>query len=144
MKDSTEEEVLLRHEFIVGDVTTGLLSLGQLYQSGWKISPETDDGLFLIDPHDEVQIPVHYRNKSFAIRAHVRAVEDLADEDSVGSYYTRAIVAAHNEIEDEEMNQWNMTSSGAPYYKSLGSHYVDPRSTWGHYWPFRSTLIRVY
>ena len=71
---STEgEEILLRHQFIIGDVTTGLVSLGQLYQAGWKICGDGDE-LVLTDPNDEVNIPVHFRNKSFAIRAHVRAV----------------------------------------------------------------------
>ena len=31
------EEVLLQHEFIVGNVTSCLMSLGQLYQGGWTI-----------------------------------------------------------------------------------------------------------
>ena len=71
---STEgEEILLRHQFLIGDVTTGLVSLGQLYQAGWKICGDGDE-LVLTDPNDEVNIPVHFRNKSFAIRAHVRAV----------------------------------------------------------------------
>ena len=31
------EEVLLQHDFIVGNVTSCLVSLGQLYQGGWSI-----------------------------------------------------------------------------------------------------------
>ena len=50
MRDVEGEEVLLRHEFIVGDVTTGLVSLGQLYQAGWKTDSEGSGELFLIDP----------------------------------------------------------------------------------------------
>ena len=54
---STEgEEILLRHQFIIGDVTTGLVSLGQLYQAGWKICGDGDE-LVLTDPNDEVNIP---------------------------------------------------------------------------------------
>ena len=40
------EEVLLQHEFIVGNVTSCLVSLGQLYQGGWTIfKDETNDSL---------------------------------------------------------------------------------------------------
>ena len=95
--DSEGEEILLRHEFIIGDVTTGLLSLGQLYQSGWKVDSSDGGQLFLEDPNKQVKIPVHFRNKSFAIKACVRHVEaghELSDVDCV-----RAIVAAHNEVE---------------------------------------------
>ena len=35
-----------------------------------------------------------------------------------------------------------MTESGTPYIKNVGNSYVDPRPTWGHYWPFRTTLVR--
>lgn len=80
---STEgEEILLRHQFIIGDVTTGLVSLGQLYQAGWKICGDGDE-LVLTDPNEEVNIPVHFRNKSFAIRAHVRAAEAGQELDNV-------------------------------------------------------------
>ena len=62
VRDIEGEEVLLRHEFIVGDVTTGLVSLGQLYQAGWKIDGEGSNELFLIDPQDQIKVPVYFKN----------------------------------------------------------------------------------
>jgi hypothetical protein len=107
--DSEGEEILLRHEFIIGDVTTGLLSLGQLYQSGWKVDGSDEGQLLLEDPNKQVKIPVHFRNKSFGIKACVRDVEaayELSDVDCV-----RAIVAAHNEVEvRDSTNVWEIAS----------------------------------
>ena len=140
VKDSEGEFVLLRHEFIVGDVPSGLLSLGQLYQSGWKIISEESDDLYLVDPNREVKIPVHFKNKSFAIRAHVRHVEIEYDSDE--SMFARAVVAIFYKVEDEDMNTWEMTEEGAPFYKTIGDHFIDPRPVWGQYWPYRTTLIR--
>jgi len=140
--DSEGEEILLRHEFIIGDVTTALLSLGKFYQSGWKVDGSDEGQLFLEDPNKQVKIPVHFRNKSFAIKACVRHVEaghELSDVDCV-----RAIVAAHNEGEEKEMNSWEMTENGTRFYKCLGNSFVDPRPVWGMYWRCRTTLICVH
>ena len=60
----------------------------------------------LTDP--SVKIPVHFRNKSFAIRAHVRAIEEWQDLDNV--LEVRAVVAVYDEIEEEETNSWGTTS----------------------------------
>ena len=80
------EEVLLQHEFIVGNVTSCLVSLGQLYQGGWTIYKDQGSGdLGLMSPGDEIRIPIEYRNKSFAIKAHVRQVVDATSSTSVAS-----------------------------------------------------------
>ena len=144
VRDVEGEEVLLRHEFIVGDVTTGLVSLGQLYQAGWKIDGEGSNELFLIDPQDQIKVPVYFTNKSFAIRACVRHVEEREDDDDsdVSSFHVRTIVQVFEEMELCDFNTWQMTESGTPYIKNVGNSYLDPRPTWGHYWPFRTTLVR--
>ena len=73
------EEVLLHHEFIVGNVTSCLVSLGQLYQGGWTIhKDDTNGSLSLASPQNEIQIPIEFRNRSFAIKAHVRQIQDMA------------------------------------------------------------------
>jgi hypothetical protein len=78
--------VLLQHEFIVGNVTSCLVSLGQLYQGGWTIYKDQGSGdLSLMSPGDEIRIPIEYRNKSFAIKAHVRQVVDATSSTSVAS-----------------------------------------------------------
>ena len=144
VRDQHGEEVLLRHEFIVGDVTTGLVSLGQLYQAGWKVTNSDGGNLFLTDPNEEVKIPVHFRNRSFAIKAYVRMVTDNNDAQDEPILEVRAIVSIYDEIEETEMNSWGMTSEGTPYYKTLDNKFLDPRAVWGQYWPFRTTLIRVH
>ena len=68
---SDGEEILLQHGFIVGNVTSCLVSLGQLYQGGWSIQKDDDGNLQLQSPGNEVKIPVEYKNRSFAIKAHV-------------------------------------------------------------------------
>ena len=135
------ENIFLRHQFIIGDVTTGLVSLGQLYQAGWKICGDGDE-LVLTDPNDEVNIPVHFRNKSFAIRVHVRAAE--AGQELDDALEVRAVVAIYDEVENEEINSWGTTSDGGPFYKTMGSNYVDPRPVWGRHYKYRTTLIRVH
>ena len=65
---SDGEEILLQHEFMVGNVSSCLMSLGQLYQGGWTI--DKDGKLQLQSPGSEVRIPVEFKNRSFAIKAH--------------------------------------------------------------------------
>ena len=72
------EEVLLQHKFIVGNVTSCLVSLGQLYQSGWTIHKDDNSNrLSLQSPGNEISIPVECKNRSFAIKAHVRQISDV-------------------------------------------------------------------
>ena len=76
--------MLLQHEFIVGNVTSCLVSLGQLYQGGWTIHKDQNNGdLSLMSPGDEIRIPIEYRNKSFAIKAHVRQIVETTSSKSV-------------------------------------------------------------
>ena len=104
------EEVLLQHKFIVGNVTSCLVSLGQLYQSGWTIHKDDNSNrLSLQSPGNEISIPVECKNRSFAIKAHVRQVSDVMpsanmalggnDELMVGT-----VVCAGSEIENSPMN----------------------------------------
>ena len=134
VRDVEGEEVLLPHEFIVGDVTTGLVSLGQLYQAGWKIDGEGSNELFLIDPQDQIKVPVYFKNKSFAIRACVRHVEEREDDgdSDVSSFHVCTIVQVFEEMELCDFNTWQMTESGTPYIKNVGNSYADPRPTWGN------------
>ena len=134
MRDVEGEEVLLRHEFIVGDVTTGLVSLGELYQAGWKIDGEGSNELFLIDPQDQIKVPVYFKNKSFAIRACVRHVEEREDDgdSDVSSFHVCTVVQVFEEMELCDFNTWQMTESGTPCIKNVGNSYADPRPTWGN------------
>ena len=137
------EEVLLQHDFIVGNVTSCLVSLGKLYQNGWSIhKDEMTEALSLKSPHDEIRIPVEYRNCSFAIKAHVRQVTDMTVDDSAEQ--VRVVALATDQVDQNELDDWEMAPDGIPFYKTLSTNYIDPRPVWGQYWPFRTTLIRKY
>lgn len=56
----------------------------------------------------------------------------------------RSIVRAPDAIDLAPMNQWEMTADGTPFFKTITTNYVDPRGTWGKYWPYRTTLIRKH
>ena len=129
------EEVVLRREFVVGDVTTSLISLGQLYQLGWRIGASNGQ-LFLKDPSKKVEIPVHYRGKSFALRAHVRHVVDYMDS------YVRTIVPVFEEVSKGAFFSWGSIKPGFPYLKLVRSSYFDPWPAWGSRVPYRTTFIR--
>ena len=143
------EEVLLQHDFIVGHVTSCLVSLGQLYQGGWSINKEQSSGnLSLMSPGDEIRIPIEYR--SFAIKAHVRQVVEMASSTDVaadgdgGQWVVRTVVCASDEVDGAPMGQCEMavTADGTPYFKAMKTDYVNPRPAWGPYWPYCATLIR--
>ena len=145
------EEVLLQHDFIVGNVTSCLVSLGQLYQGGWMIHKDPCNGdLSLMSPGDEIRIPVEFRNRSFAIRAHVRQVVDTATSTSMATggdeeqLTVRTVVCAPDAIDLAPMDSWEMTADGTPFLKTISTNYVDPRDMWGKYWPYRTTLIRKH
>ena len=142
VQDLSGEDVILLHHFVVGDVTTSLLSLGQLYQLGWRLHEAQDsEQLCLVDPSRRVEIPVHYRGKSFALRAHVRCVvEEEVGEDL--TYEIRAVVKVYDEINEEARSKWSTTVTGTPFIKTVGSFYNDPRPQWGDRWPYRTTAIR--
>ena len=139
VQDVSGESVVLRHQFVVGEVTTSLISLGQLYQLGWRITEaQGTDKLCLVDPERAVEIPVHFRGKSFALKAHVRCVTEEPEEE----YEVRAVVNAYEEINEEATGRWSTTTTGTPFVKLIGSYYVDPRPLWGDRWPYRTTAIR--
>jgi len=110
VQDVAGESVVLRHQFVVGDVTTSLISLGQLYQLGWRITEaQGSEQLCLVDPERAVEIPVHF--KSFALKAHVRCIVNEAEE----AREVRAVVKAYDEIEEEPTGRWSTTVTGTPY-----------------------------
>ena len=143
------EEVLLQHEFIVGNVTSCLVSLGQLYQGGWTIfKDETNDSLSLQSPGNEIRIPVEYRNRSFAIKAQVRQISDVSGSTCVAAdgdaeFAVRTVVYVEDEIENAPMDSWEMTSSGTPFFRTVTTDFINPEGVWP-FWPYRTTLIRKH
>ena len=76
--DSQGTPVTLRHRFLVGEVTSCLLSLGQLLKSGWTLHHDQHDHdqLRLCPPDALTEIPVGYRGMSLAVQGTVRRAED--------------------------------------------------------------------
>lgn len=105
--DHEGNEILLRHQFITADVQTGLVSLGSLYQQGWYVAP-SQSGPLLTSPGLEVQIPVHFRKNSLAIKAHVRCVTASQEEEDI--LYARAIMVFDQDIEDHPLGSWGISS----------------------------------
>ena len=136
VQDVSGESVVLRHQFVVGDVTTSLISLGQLYQLGWRIEEDGNGQLCLKDPSKNVEIPVHYRGKSFALKAHVRHVSEEVEQN------VRAVVRVFDKVSNHEFFAWGSIKIGMPFLKTVGWGYADPRPAWGSRLPYRTTLIK--
>ena len=137
--DSEGDEVLLRHQFITADVKTGLVSLGSLYQQGWSVAP-SNNGPMLVSPAGDLKVPVHFRKNSLAIKAHVRNVSSIDDDEVI---YACAVVLVEERMENHGFNDWELSVAGNPFYKCKGTHYIDPRPMWSEYWQYRSTFIRA-
>ena len=75
--DTNGEMVTLRHKFLVGEVTSCLLSLGQLLKSGWTLNHDENqkNKLLLCSPDRETAIPVASRGMSPAIEGTVRKIK---------------------------------------------------------------------
>ena len=84
------------HKFIVGDVQSCIMSLGELYQAGWHIDKDGDD-LSLLPPDHTMRVPVFNKNKSLAIRAHVRCVQEVQQQEEDEADVVRAINKAQRE-----------------------------------------------
>ena len=91
-----------------------------------------------------------YRSRSFAIKAHVRQVVEMASRTDVaadgdgGQLVVRTVVCASDEVDGAPMDQWEMTvtADGTSYFKAMITDCVNPRPAWGPYWAYRTTLIR--
>lgn len=67
--DSQGAPVTLRHRFLVGEVTSCLLSLGQLLKSGWTLQHKDHADQFRpCSPDELTEIPVGYWGMSLAIK----------------------------------------------------------------------------
>lgn len=64
------EEVEIHHRFLVGNVHNCILSLGELYKSGWTLKSD-EQGQFLISRDQEAKILAVFQRNSFAIEATV-------------------------------------------------------------------------
>ena len=135
----TGEEVELRHQFIVGDVKSCILSWGELYKRGWSVAQE-NNGLVLKSPQGEVQIPVHYQRNSLAIDAKVCRVEMFAKAEE--EFEVRAIVQiAPDYQQNRRYGVWDVEDKH-PFMRTLGRFLIDPRVVWSGNFAYRTTLIQ--
>ena len=141
VQDREGQGVILQHKFIVGDVQSCIMSLGELYQAGWHIDKEGDD-LSLLPPDDSMRVPVFYKNKSLAIRAHVRCVQEVQQQEEDEADVVRAIINLNENFSLDRMNMWQTTADGAPYLLTKRSRFADPRPVFGGFWNYRSTFYR--
>ena len=139
-RSSEGEEIELKHTFIIGDVKSCILSLGELYQNGWSVIPGEKQPM-LVSPGGAVQIPVVYQRNSFAIEASVERVE-LSHEESSNLLAVRAVVKVSEDfVFPERYGVWQLVKE-CPYSLRLGVGFVDPRPRWSANFPFRTTLIK--
>ena len=137
------EEIELQHPFVVGDVKHGVLSLGELYRSGWHVQP--GNPLYLTSPDGTVQIPVKFQQNSFAIVASVCRIEHGLEEPNQ-DLAVRAVMRVADALSNfVRFGIWE-TEKNCPYTTRLGSLWgfqtilTSGRSIWnntgnGNIWP---------
>ena len=147
-------QAVLKQQFIVGDVTNCLLSLGQMLRKGWSISKtdECESGLALISPDEHLKVPVEYRGDSLSIKAWVRCVTndievsafepERNNSESEPLWVQTVLVKVEDEFDLAKTSDWELSETGTPYRIQRGRRFCDPRHMWGRFWPYRSTLIR--
>ena len=129
--DGTEAE--LEHAFLIANVKSCILSLGQLYRNGWCVKQMDDgSGPYLESPDKELHILVFYERNSLAMKATVCRVEQVGDEVQLSPHAcVRAVVELKNKFrpENPRNNVWQV-ADGHPYLRCISTNYVDPRPTW--------------
>ena len=140
--DSTE--AILRQEFLISDVTNCILSLGGLMKKGWNIKRTDDSDLLLVSPDGTLSIPTYYRGSSLAIDCQIRCIQEEPHHDlsELEDVTVRVVVNTRPEFLLTTYNDWLITADNTPYLLSRGREFAEVRMMWGHYWPYRSTLIK--
>ena len=140
VKDNENGEAELEHSFLIADVKSCILSLGQLYQNGWRVRQMDEGNLCLESPCKELKIPVFYQRNSLAIRASVCRVEEMDGAMEAPVNYIRAIVELEDKFRPDaiRMNHWQV-ADGYPFMRSIGTRFIDPRPTWAGNFGYRTT-----
>ncbi|CAL1141687.1 unnamed protein product [Cladocopium goreaui] len=141
--DSDGGEAELQHPFLIANVQSCILSLGQLYQGGWSVQ-QNSGGPCLESPDQTLRVPVFYKRNSLAIKASVCRVECMEDGDAMSPHaYVRAIVELEEKFRPEDVrnNHWQV-ADGNPFMRSVGRNFIDPRPVWAGNFGFRTTLVQ--
>ena len=156
VNDLEDRQAILRQKFIAGDVTNCLLSLGQLMRRGWTIgkTSESDSGIALISPDEQLNVPVEYKGDSLAITAWLMRVSSCEDSQSsaLGRVEVKSeplwvqavLVNVQDEFDLGKSREWERSGTGTSYTVQRGRRFVDSRHMWGRCWPYRSSLIREF
>ena len=92
VRDFEGVEAELEHSFLIANVKSCILSLGQLYRNGWSVK-NLGDGPYLESPDQELRVPAHFQCNSLAISASVCRVEMVESEGLISPHASvRAIV----------------------------------------------------
>ena len=137
--DGSEAEI--EHCFLIGDVKSCILSLGQLYQHGWNV--KHDGGILVLKSADStLNVPVFFQRNSLAINATVCRIEECEQIPCVAS--VRAIMELEDKFRPDVIrsNQWETIVEGKPFMRTIGTDFVDPRVLWGLNFKYRSTFIQ--
>ena len=141
--DGTEAE--LEHAFLIANVKSCILSLGQLYRNGWCVKQMDDgSGPYLESPDKGLHIPVFYERNSLAMKATVCRVEQVGDEVQLSPHVcVRAVVELKNKFrpENPRNNVWQV-ADGHPYLRCISTNYVNPRPAWAANFGYRTTLVQ--
>ena len=127
VSDICNMQAVLKQQFIVGDVTNCLLSLGQMLRKGWSISQtdECESGLALISPDEQLKVPVEYRGDSLSITAWVRCVTNDIEVDASEPdrnniepeplWVQTVLVKVQDEFDLAKTSDWELSGTGTPY-----------------------------
>ena len=125
--DGTEAE--LEHAFLIANVKSCILSLGQLYRNGWCVKQMDDgSGPCLESPDKKLHIPVFYERNSLAMKATVSRVEQVGDEVQLSPHAcVRAIVELKDKFrpENPRNNAWQV-ADGHPYLRCIAPITLTP------------------
>ena len=129
------EEVALKQKFVVGEVTSCLLSLGQLLKTGWSLVHRGEHGeqLALQSPEASVEVPVYYKGSSLAMDDWIRCVnkEPQGIHEEEEELEVRVLVSMKTDFDADVFGLWHATSDGKVYKKYRGRDYEDGRMMWG-------------
>ena len=132
------EDIELHHRFLVGNVKTCILSLGELYKNGWTVLQDGGSPV-LVPPSGDAKIPVFFQRNSLAMEASVFRIESEIQNHELNE--VRAVVRVSQFHSEKRYGAWDV-EAGHPFMRILGSHFIDPGAVWGAGFQFRTTFIQ--
>ena len=112
----------------MASVESLLVSMGRLLKRGWTLrAPDAEAGISLVPPDKNFQISLYLKKTSFALKANIRKV-DLLDDEETDTYGLRVIEETNSENEMEvDTEEEMMDPNGDPGECGVGRQ---DSSTW--------------